>query len=121
MKTLDEIKEDVIDSRDLIEEMEEWQGVVDDEDATEEEREDARANLDEIKEFCEPFEEYSEWEYGETIVSDDYWEEYVEGMLVDIGYLPKDLPAWLAIDWEQTAENVSQDYIYENGYYMRCF
>lgn len=31
-------------------------------------------------------------------------------MLVDIGYLPKDLPSWIEIDWNATAYNVRQDY-----------
>lgn len=52
----------------------------------------------------------SEFEYGVTLVREDYWEEYVEDLLVDIGYLPKDLPSWIEIDWSATAYNVRQDY-----------
>lgn len=119
-KTLDELKGDIIDSRDLIEAMEEWEAIANDDDATEEEREEAQANLKELKEFCEPFEGYSNWKYGEALIEADYWEQYVEDLIKDCGYIPHDLPHWIAIDWEKTAEAVAQDYMFENDYYMRC-
>ena len=52
----------------------------------------------------------SEFEYGVTLVDVDDWEEYVEELLEDIGYIPKDFPSWIEIDWEATANNVKVDY-----------
>ena len=52
----------------------------------------------------------SEFEYGVTLVDVDDWEEYVKEFLEDIGYIPKDFPSWIEIDWEATANNVKQDY-----------
>lgn len=52
----------------------------------------------------------SEFEYGVTLVDVDDWEEFVEQDLEDIGYIPKDFPSWIEIDWKATANNVRQDY-----------
>ena len=52
----------------------------------------------------------SEFDYGVTLVNVDDLEEYVEQDLVDLGYIPKDFPSWIEIDWEATANNVRQDY-----------
>ena len=52
----------------------------------------------------------SEFEYGVTLVDVDDWAEYVEELLEDIGYIPKDFPSWIEIDWKATANNVRQDY-----------
>ena len=51
-----------------------------------------------------------EFEDGCLLIEEDYFEDHVEDMLVDCGYIPKDLPSWIEIDWEATAENVKQDY-----------
>ena len=53
----------------------------------------------------------SEFEYGVTLVDVDDWEEFVEQDLEDIGYIPKDFPSWIEIDWESTANNVTVDYM----------
>lgn len=120
MKTLDELKDNVIDSRDLISAMEEWQSIVNDEDIPKDERDIAKEELNKIKEFVEPFECYGDWEYGETLISEDYWEEYVKELICDCGYICSDFPSWIEIDWEKTAENVAMDYVNDNGYYMRA-
>ena len=51
-----------------------------------------------------------EWEYGTTLVDADDFEEFIEQYLEDCGYIPKDFPSWIEIDWEATANNVQQDY-----------
>ena len=40
----------------------------------------------------------------------DYWVEYCQQLLEDIGYMPKDLPSWIVIDREATADNMEADY-----------
>lgn len=45
-----------------------------------------------------------------TLILEDDWVEYCKELLEDIGELPKDLPSYIAIDWEATARNIAQDY-----------
>lgn len=52
----------------------------------------------------------SEWPHSETLIPVDDFTEYVEELLKDCGYLPQDLPDWIVIDWEATAENIKVDY-----------
>jgi hypothetical protein len=71
------------------------------------------------------FQDYSsEWEHGETLICEDYWIDYVRELCEDCGYIPKELPKWIDIDWESTAKNVAQDYVTINfdgvDYYARC-
>ena len=62
-------------------------------------------------ELCNECEGYSDWSYGETLIREDYFTEYTQDTLADCGYIPKDLPSWIVIDWEETAENVKIDYM----------
>lgn len=48
--------------------------------------------------------------YPVTIIRDSYFEEYTEELITDCGYIARDFPSWIVIDWEKTAENVRQDY-----------
>lgn len=74
-------------------------------------KEDFEDELKEIEEIDDIENELgSEFEYGVTLVDVDDWEEYVEELLEDIGYIPKDFPSWIEIDWEATANNVKVDY-----------
>ena len=74
-------------------------------------KEDFEDGLKEIEEIDDVENELgSEFEYGVTLVDVDDWEEYVEELLEDIGYIPKDFPSWIEIDWEATANNVKVDY-----------
>lgn len=121
-KTLNELEGDVIDSRDLIEAMEQWREIVDDEEGiySKDEVDEAEEELYNLEKFCEPFVGYSDWDYGETIISGDYFIDYVEELISDCGYISKDFPDWIAIDWESTAESVKQDYTPNDyGYWMR--
>ena len=42
--------------------------------------------------------------------------EFAESFVSDVGYIQTDLPYWIAIDWEETWENLSYDYSESNGY-----
>ena len=42
--------------------------------------------------------------------------EFAESFVSDVGYIQNDLPYWIAIDWEETWENLSYDYTESNGY-----
>lgn len=95
--------EDVIDSRDIIERIEELEG---DEDLDESEQEE----LAMLKSVAEEGEHFSDWEHGETLINTNYWVEYCKDLVSDVGDLPRDLPSYIAIDWEKTADNLSNDY-----------
>ena len=41
---------------------------------------------------------------------------FAESFVSDMGYVVNDLPYWVAIDWEETWENLSYDYSESNGY-----
>ena len=41
---------------------------------------------------------------------------FAESFVSDMGYIQHDLPYWIAIDWEETWENLSYDYTESNGY-----
>lgn len=127
------MRQDIIDTRDLIEKRDELkQSILDSflenfehyEDRTEC-FEDILFEEEEIQSWKEIWEDEleqigeinkiedelgREFDYGVTLVHEDYWEEYVEDLLVEIGYLPKDIPSWIEIDWEATANNVKVDY-----------
>lgn len=49
--------------------------------------------------------------YPSHLIRETYFTDYVEEMLRDCGTIPKDLPAWVHIDWESTAHEVKTDYI----------
>lgn len=45
--------------------------------------------------------------------------EFVQELVEDCGDIPKDLPAYIHIDWEGTARDVMMDYSEQDGYYFR--
>lgn len=52
----------------------------------------------------------SDWEYGETFIREDEFQDYAEEQLRELGYLPADLPSWIVIDMKATADNMKEDY-----------
>ena len=78
--------------------------------------------LDELK-GCGGDEQWrGDW-YPITLVSHDYFVDYAQELVVDCGYIPADLPSWIAIDWEKTADAVKEDYslvtVGTNDYWYR--
>lgn len=51
-----------------------------------------------------------EWDDGATLIPADKWEEYVEDLVKDCGYVSNDVSWWIVIDWSATADNVADDY-----------
>lgn len=97
----DLLNQQLIDSRDIIERIEELEG----QDELEESEKD---ELQFLKEFEN--ENIPEWSDGAILINSSYWVDYVKEMLEDIGDIPRDLPHYIAIDWDKTADNISQDY-----------
>jgi hypothetical protein len=67
-------------------------------DEQQKEIDDLRAKLDEIG------------NYEVTLIPEDEFAEYTEDLCKDCGYISKDFPSWIEIDWEATADNVRGDY-----------
>lgn len=52
----------------------------------------------------------ADWEYGETIIRKSYFTDYCEELCKDIDAILRDVPPYIVIDWEATAENLKVDY-----------
>lgn len=119
--------EDVIDSRDVIERIEELEADLEHEkellaDHPEEPNTPARqtrldniaeieAELNPLKALEEEAEGYApDWEYGATLIRDSYFTEYAEELIKDCDGLPREIPHYIVIDWEATAKNIQVDY-----------
>ena len=102
---------EILDVRDLIERYEILEATRDQEEEEEDEYLTLKAILEELKGNGGDEEWRGDW-YPITLVSDSYFIAYTQEMLEDCGYIPKDFPNWIAIDWEKTAEAVQTDYTY---------
>lgn len=65
--------------------------------------------LDELKGNGEDEQWQGDW-YPITLINSNYFTEYTKELLEDCGYIPKEFPWWIALDWEKTADNVKIDY-----------
>ena len=120
--------DDIIDSRDVIARIEELESDRDSwiEDANDlsnepefdsdsddwatEEPADAE-ELKTLKSLASEASDYaSDWQYGEALIRYSYFTDYIMEMLADCGDLPSEVPWYIAIDSEQTAENCKADY-----------
>ena len=104
MKTTISNSDDIIDSRQVIERIEELQGL----DALEDDDKEELLALEELQSEAEGYSD--DWKYGVTLIRDSYFTEYAEELCKDIGDIPKDIPHYIEIDWEKTAANIQQDY-----------
>lgn len=115
----------VIDSREVIERLEELEtereAIVDaiDECEDPEQLEVLKADLEEfdddgykaLKAFAEEGDNNScEWTDGVTLIREDYFVGYCEELVTDTGDLPRDVPQYIVIDWDATARNLRSDY-----------
>src|SRR5687767_7294225 len=97
--------DDVIDSRDVIEAIENYQS---DASTSDVDPDDYRALL----RLAEQASDYAaDWEYGETLIRDSYFTEYAQQLADDIGAIDANA-AWPLshIDWEAAADELKQDY-----------
>lgn len=82
---------------------------------TQNEIESAKETLQDLLDELQPLldlkaEGIPEWDDGATLIPADKWEEYVEDLVKDCGYIPNDASWWIVIDWAATADNVAVDY-----------
>lgn len=121
--------DDVIDSRDVIERLEELESEL--EDFLEENESNTEKDFPDVEELIslrklanEAEQHSSDWEHGKILIRYSYWQEYVQEMLEDCGDIPETLPWYVSINWLETAENIAQDYTTVSfdgvDYYVRC-
>lgn len=112
--------DDVIDSRDVIEALQELEPIVfhDAEPTTTEVTMDfLRTTWNALVKLAEQGADYSEdWQYGATLIRDSYFKDYAQELADDIGYrdalADRDNVPWpfTCIDWAQAARELQQDY-----------
>lgn len=47
---------------------------------------------------------------GVCLIEEDDFADYCEELCTDVGYISRDFPGWIEIDWKATANNMKQDY-----------
>ena len=116
--------DDIIDSRDVIERIAELEALVlpihnietgeteVDPNVSPEDRETFAEELAILTALADEASGYAaDWEHGETLIRDSYFETYAEELAEDIGAIPSGA-AWplRCIDWAQAARELQQDY-----------
>lgn len=105
--------DNILDTRDIqsrieyLEEMKASEGDVPEGNALDEDEEEELRILLELREEVNGI---ADWYGGEALINESYWEDYCQELVSDIGDLLKNLPSYLVIDWEATANNLAQDY-----------
>lgn len=66
-----------------------------------------------VDELIEAVEESYQGEYDSDIC-------FVQELLEECDNVPKDLPAYIHIDWDRTSYDIMMDYSTANGHYFRC-
>lgn len=120
MRTRPTNSDDVIDSRDVIEAIEELQGEIEakthesDDEADVEEVAELQAELDALLKLQEQAEGYcADWRHGEQLIRDSYFETYAEELADDCGMVDRKLASqwpYTCIDWKAAARELQFDY-----------
>lgn len=125
--------QDIIDSRDIIERLEELDSEhidwLTEEDGRVSEDWEHSEEFEALRDLAEQAESSPDWQYGEALIRDTYFTEYTKDMIEDcyhetVGQLDN-IPSFIAVsvDWEETADNCMADYIEVNysgaTYYIR--
>jgi hypothetical protein len=101
---------DIIDSRDIIERLEDLR---DQDEWTIEEKEELRI----LEIVAADGEDSPDWQYGETLIRESYFTDYIEELINDCYEMPKELNSgewpWrhMAIDYEAAAAEAKVDYM----------
>ena len=94
---------DILDSRDLLDELKTL------------DKEDDEERIEAIEELIEEVGK-EDFEFGVTFIRENFWVEYCEDFAYECGYLDSPYgasdtnPLWYHIDWESWADSMAQDY-----------
>lgn len=87
-----------------------------------------KSDKDDIEEYwmlvalAEECEQYnSDWEYGVSLIRYSYFEDYMDEMIEDCYELPKDMPYWMSIklDYEALKQDYTEVEFGDVTYYIR--
>jgi len=115
----DELKQDILDSfKDTFEhyadDTDDFEDILWDEEEIQSWKEDWSDELQEIEDIDDLEDEINngEFDYGTTLIPEDYFVEYCKDLVSDIGDLPRDLPSYIEnnIDWDGVADDLRMDY-----------
>lgn len=108
---------DILDSRDVMERIDELEGLLIDKltdvEESKVEVEEIRRELDSLKKLQDGASTLScGWDDGETLIRDSYFEDYAREFASDIGAVSKDF-SWPNnhIDWISAAEELKMDFV----------
>ena len=114
--------DDTIDVRDVIERVEElremaeaenWNTDQDSEDYDPSPDQEELITLERVMDDLKGNGGDEQWEgawYPGNLIRETYFVDAMQELVQDIGDLPRDIPSYLEIDWEKTAENLRADY-----------
>ncbi|KVO83331.1 hypothetical protein WL21_09875 [Burkholderia ubonensis] len=115
--------DDIIDVRDITDRVEklreardDWAECSGDDEKWAETHPDAAAELESLESLLDDIRGYGgdhQWEgswYPLTLIRDEHFTEYAMELLADIGDIPRNIPHYIVIDEEATAENIRADY-----------
>lgn len=101
--------DDYIDSRDVIDNIEELEADIGDNESPDDfvlEREE----LAKLREFdAQGRDLFEEWDEGVTLINENYWSQYVEEMAYDRGWVDTDSFIFTYVDWERLANDLLID------------
>jgi hypothetical protein len=52
----------------------------------------------------------NEFQHGCTLIPIEEFEDYCKDLLKECGYISKDFPSWIVVDYDATANNMKVDY-----------
>ena len=101
--------QDVIDSRDVIQRIEELTDIDPEEIGLDDEEKEELVALEELAKEASDY--APDWEYGEALIRDSYFEEYAQQLAEDCGMV-NEAATWPnnCIDWERAARELQHDY-----------
>ena len=106
---------DIIDVRGIIERVEELENELEAQEGDTcdidvmTERNALCAILDDLKGYGGDEQWRGDW-YPVILIRDSHFTDYAHELCEDIGDVPRDLPSYIEIDWEQAARDLSMDY-----------
>ena len=102
MERVEELESEIVG---YAEKMDDWQTNAD----NAEELETLQSILDELKDYGWDEQWRGDW-YPLILIRDSYFTEYAQELVKDCAGLPRDIPSYIEIDWDATANNLKVDY-----------
>ena len=108
--------QDVIDSREIIDRIEDLEGRIEDLEYIEEPSSEEAQELAILLKVQEQAEDCADYQYGEALIRESYFTDYIKELIADCYELPKEFNsgAWpwrhMTLDYEAAADEAKDDY-----------